>query len=133
MRETIEIIDKAIKHITDQAIDINEPLTTMIEEHLTEICNNEEIANKLLNEKKTLKQLNKNIWNTAKQRKQGNCAYIPDAEIYETVEEYYNIIDTEKNTEQRNKDEKDKEQKQTPIMPVPKKTEKNIINIMDLL
>lgn len=111
-----ELLDKAIAHITEQAMKLDEQLTYMIEEHLTNICTTEQVANKLLDEEKTLEKLNKDIWNLASKRKKGNGAHIPDAEIFEISEKYYGITEEDKN-----------------IKTVNKRQDKKIVNIMDLL
>lgn len=117
-----ELLDKAIAHITDEATKINEQLITMIEEHLTNICTNVAVAQKLLNKDKTLEELSKNIWDEARKRKKGNGAHIPDVEIFKMAEKYYEITEEDKNSTIR----QEKESAQI-------KTNKKIINIMDLI
>lgn len=90
------MIDKAIARITDEMMKENDPLITMIEEHLTEICTTEVVAEKLLREGKTLNGASKVIWAEASKRKQGNGAHIPDAECYEMAEEYFGITEEDK-------------------------------------
>ena len=91
------MIDKAIAHITDQMMQLNQPLVQLIEEHLSEICTTTAVAEKLLNEEKTLKELNDKVWSEARKRKQGNAAYIPESEIFTMSEEYYGITEADKN------------------------------------
>lgn len=117
-----ELIDKAIAHITDEAMKLGDDLSIMIEEHLTNICITEAVANKLLNEEKTLNKLNKNIWDEARKRKNGNGAHIPDAEIFEMAESYYCITEEDKNSIAIHQNHKQ-------VHKEPKK----IVNIMDML
>lgn len=85
------MIDKAIKKITEEAMAINNPVAFGIEEHLTEICTSNSVAMKILAEDKSLKAIYDKVWAEARKRKKGNCAYIPPAEVYAMVEEYYGI------------------------------------------
>lgn len=85
------MIDKAIARVTEEMMKIDDPLAQLVEEHLTEVCITERVAEKLLDPKKTLKEAHKKIWEEARRRKKGNGAYIPDQEIYEMVDEYYGI------------------------------------------
>ena len=85
------MINKAIARITDEMMKIDDPLAQMLEEHLTEICTNEQIAEKLLDPKKTLAKLHGKIWDEARNRKKGNGAYIPDEEIFRIADQYYGI------------------------------------------
>ena len=89
--------NEAIARITDEMMKANDPLIQMLEEHLTKICTNEEIAAKLLAEDKTLKGASSIIWAEAKKRQQGNKAGIPDAECCEIAEEYFGITPGMKN------------------------------------
>lgn len=90
------MIDKAIAKITDEMIKINEDLTNMLEEHLTRICTTEAVAEKLLDDKKSLKELNEKIWEEAQKRRKGKGLYWPDDEICELAEEYYGITEQDK-------------------------------------
>lgn len=85
------MIEKAIARITDEMMKIDDPLAQMLEEHLTEICTTDQVAERLLDPKKTLKKLHTKIWDVARDRKKGNGAYIPDEEIYKMAEDYYQI------------------------------------------
>lgn len=124
-----ELINSAIAHITRQAMEVNNPFATFIEEHLTSICTTEDIANKLLCESKDLKEFCKKQADEMKEKaKKGGaglqCAGLPDAEFCARAESYYNIIGNDKNTGyEKNKEMPKKQEKQ----------EKKIINIMDLL
>ncbi len=111
-----ELIDKAKSCLSQQITDINEPLASMIGEYLIDICTNEIIAEKIINENKTLDKLNKTLWNEAKKRKKGNGAFIPDSEIFIEVEKYFCITEADKNNKVQ-----------------PKKQDKKIVNIMDFI
>ena len=91
-------IDDAIRKITDEAMKINDPVAQGIEEYLTDICTNETVADRLLDPGKNLAEIHKRIWDEAKKRKKGNCAYIPSEEVFQMVRKYYGI-QTEKREE----------------------------------
>ena len=90
------MIDKAIAKITDEMMNLNDPLTQMIEEHLTGICINNKVAGKILQENKNLAELKNQLWREAGKRKSGNGAYIPNSEIYEMAEAYFGITEEDK-------------------------------------
>lgn len=90
------MINKAIAKITDEMMQENDLLITMIEEHLTNICTTEAVAQKLMNEGKTLKACSKVIWAEAEKRKKGRGAHIPDTECYEMAEKYFGITEEDK-------------------------------------
>ena len=90
------MINKAIAHITDQAMKAGDELSRFLEEHLTEICTNERIAEKLLNEEKTLKEINDQMWAKAEKRRKGNFAGIDSRELYDMLESYYEITEADK-------------------------------------
>lgn len=72
-----EIINKAIAHITNQMMqNQDDSAIVAIEEYLTDICKNEVIASKLLNEEKTLKGALKAIENRARKIQKNNRACI---------------------------------------------------------
>ena len=85
------MINKAIAKITDEMMKMDDPLAQMIEEHLTKMCTTQSIAKKLLDPGKTLEGIHKKIWDEARKRQKGNGAFIPDQELYDMVDEYYNI------------------------------------------
>lgn len=87
------MINEAIERITNEMMKLKDPLVQMIEEHLTEICINDHVAEKLLQEDKTLSELKSKIWSEAGRRRNGNGAHIPDSEIYEMAEAYYGITE----------------------------------------
>lgn len=98
------MINKAIAHITDQMMKLNQPLVQLIEEYLTEICTTEAVAEKLLAEGKTLKELNDRMWSEAAKRKTGQGAYIPEPELYAMAEEYYGIAEEDKQKQHKASD-----------------------------
>lgn len=86
--------DKAIAKITEEAMKIDDPMAFAIEEHLTSLCTSDKVAELLLAEDKTLKQVYDKIWAEARKRKKGNCAYIPPEEVFEMVDKYYGLDQT---------------------------------------
>lgn len=105
--------DKAIMKITEEMMSANDSLSVALEEYLTNKIENEEgVAEKILKEGKNLKEIHSQIWEEAKKRKKGNCAYIPDEEVFRMVDEYYELVNH---------------------FNAPEKTDSNIIDITDLL
>ena len=74
---------------------INDPVAIAIEEHLTGLCTSSTIAMKILAEDKSLKTIYDKIWDEARKRRKGNCAYIPPEEVFAMVDEYYDISTSE--------------------------------------
>ena len=68
------MIDKAIKKITEEMMKIDSPLAQGIGEHLTEVCKSNDVAEKLLEESKSLKTLCDNITAEAKKRQKNDVA-----------------------------------------------------------
>ena len=87
------MINKAIARITEEMMKLNDPVAQGIEEYLTGICTSVSVAEKLLDPSKTLSGAYSKVWDEAKKRKKGNCAYIPPEEVYAMVREYYGIED----------------------------------------
>ena len=85
------MINEAIKKITDEMMKINDPVAQGIEEYLTGICTSEAVASCLLDPGKSLQEIHKKVWDEAKRRKKGNCAFIPQEEVYQMVRSYYGI------------------------------------------
>lgn len=83
--------NKAIARITDEAMKIDNPVAFAIEEHLTSLCTTDAVASLLLAEEKTLKGAYDKVWAEARKRKKGNCAYIPEDDVYKMVDDYYGI------------------------------------------
>lgn len=85
------MIDKAIAKITEEMMKIDTPLAQGIEEHLTEICKSEAVAEKILNPEKNLADICKTVTGEAKKRAKDGVAYIPPDEVFRMVDEYYGI------------------------------------------
>lgn len=85
------MINEAIKRITEEMMAIDTPLAQGIEEHLTEACTSEAVAEKLLDPKKSLKGICKDITAEAKKRAKDGVAYIPPEEVFKMVDDYYGI------------------------------------------
>ena len=81
--------DKAIEKITKEAMAINDPVAFGIEEYLTGKCTTNTVAAKILQEDKKLKDAYDKVWAEARKRRKGSSAYIPSAEVYAMVDEYY--------------------------------------------
>ena len=81
--------DKAIAKITDEAMKINDPVAFAIEEYLTDRCQTDSIARKILQEDKKLKDIYDIMWKEATKRKKRRCAFIPPSEGFAMIDEYY--------------------------------------------
>lgn len=96
------MINEAIKKITDEMMAENDPLILMIEEHLTGICTNDRVAEKLLTEGKTIRAVRDQLYAKAKpiaeKNRAGNTggAHISDAECLQAAEDYYGITEEDK-------------------------------------
>ena len=92
-QENKKMKDKAIMKITEEMMSANDSLAVALEEDLTNKIENEDgVAEKILKEGKNLKEIHSKIWEEAKKRKKGNCAYIPDEEVFRMVDEYYELV-----------------------------------------
>jgi len=97
------MINKAIAKITDEMMKLNHPFVNFIEEHLTSICTNEKVAEKLLNENRTLKEFLEKQESDMKKiaQKSGTghqSAGMSDTDFYARAEEYYGITEEDKQT-----------------------------------
>lgn len=90
----MERINEARAKITEESLKIKSALATFIEETINERCTTEEVANKILDGKKTIKDLIHNITNKAKEKAVKNVAAISDEEVKEMVLKYYEIDET---------------------------------------
>ena len=96
------MINEAIKKITDEMMKENDPLVLMIEEHLTGICTNDRVAEKLMAEGKTIKAVRDQLYAKARpiaeKNRIGNAggAHISDAECFQAAEEYFGITEEDK-------------------------------------
>lgn len=89
-----EKINKAIAHITDECKG-NEHLIPF-EEYLTSICTTDDVADKILNESKSLKGCFEKMKSIAQKRAKNNCAYVPPEEGFRIIRDYYGIEDSKK-------------------------------------
>lgn len=96
------MINEAIKKITEEMMKINDPVAQGIEEYLTGICTTESVAQKILDPSKKLEEIHRKVWDEAKRRKKGNCAFIPEGEVYEMVRKYYGIGEETKHKDKVN-------------------------------
>lgn len=87
-------INEARAKITEESLEIKGALATFIEETLNEHCTTEEVANKILDGKKSIKDLINNITNKAKEKAVKNVAAISDEEVKEMVLKYYELDNT---------------------------------------
>lgn len=90
----MERINEARAKITEESLKIKGALATFIEETINERCTTEEVANKILDGKKSIKDLINNITNKAKEKAVKNVAAISDEEVKEMVLKYYEIDET---------------------------------------
>ena len=90
----MEKINEARAKITEESLKIKSALATFIEETVNEHCTTEEVANKILDGKKSIKDLINDITNKAKEKAVNNMAAISDEEVREMVLKYYELDDT---------------------------------------
>ena len=90
----MEKINEARAKITEESLKIKGALATFIEETINERCTTEEVANKILDGKKSIKDLINNIRNKAKEKAVNNMAANSDEEVKEMVLKYYEIDET---------------------------------------
>ena len=67
------------------------------EEYLTSICTSDHVADKLMNEGKSLQGCLNHMREIAKNRAVSGCACIPPEEGFEIIREYYEIGEETKN------------------------------------
>ena len=92
------MINKAIEKITREAMDMNDPFAFFIEDHLTEMCTTNNVAEKLLADDKSIKKIATRIRNQMeKEAKEANPGKrsawwgAPDAKLLKMVDEYYGL------------------------------------------
>ena len=90
----MEKINEARAKITEESLEIKGALATFIEETVNEHCTTEEVANKILDGKKSIKDLINDIRNKAKEKAVNNMAAISDEEVRGMVLKYYEIDET---------------------------------------
>lgn len=91
-----ERTDRAIAKITDEMMKLDDPVARGVEEHLTDICTNDIIAEKLLAENKTVKGACDALWGEANKRRKGGRAFIPLEEAFAIIEKYFGITEDDK-------------------------------------
>ena len=101
------MINKAIEKITKEAMDMGDPFAFFIEEHLTELCTSEAVAQKLLADDKSIKKIATRIRNQMeKEAKEANPGKrsawwgAPDATLLKMVDEYFGLDQTASEPEQ---------------------------------
>lgn len=90
----MERINEARAKITEESLEIKGALATFIEETVNERCTTEEVANKILDGKKSIKDLIDKITKEAKSRAVNSVAAISDEEVKDMVLKYYEIDET---------------------------------------
>lgn len=90
----MEKINEARAKITEESLEIKSALATFIEETINERCTTEEVANKILDGKKSIKDLINDIRNKAKEKAVNNMAAISDEEVRGMVLKYFEIDET---------------------------------------
>ena len=90
------MINKAIEKLTKEMMKLNDSFAQAIEEHLTEICTSDAVAEKILQEGKSLKGACDSIREVAKKNAVGGVGAVSDENAYRMAEEYYEINRAEK-------------------------------------
>lgn len=90
----MERINEARAKITEESLEIKSALATFIEETVNERCTTEEVANKILDGKKSIKDLIDKITKEAKSRAVNSVAAISDEEVKDMVLKHYEIDET---------------------------------------
>jgi hypothetical protein len=98
IKRRLKMKDKAIEKITKEAMELNDPFAFFIEEHLTEMCTSNAVAEKLLAADKSIKQISNKIRSQMeKEAKEANPGKrsawwgAPDAVLLKMVDEYYGL------------------------------------------
>ena len=91
------MIDEARMKLADESSKDNK--ITPLEELLTDMITNDNIAAKILAEGKTLKGAMDMIRQEAKKDAKGGVGYVSDKRAVEIAEEYYGIADTARTSE----------------------------------
>ena len=88
-------INEAIAKLTEEATKAGDPLSIFIEEHLTDKITNEDIANKILDEDKTIAALIKQIKAKAKEQAVNGVGAVSDDDVRKMTDEYFGIDNAE--------------------------------------
>lgn len=89
--------DEAIRKLTEECN--KEPWLVPFEEYLTSICTTPEIAEKILEEGKTLEKAAKGVMEAARKRAVKGAAMLADDEVYTMLRNYFGIELKEKRRE----------------------------------
>lgn len=90
----MERINEARAKITEESLKIKGALATFIEETINERCTTEEVANKILDGKKSIKDLIHKITEEAREDAVNSVGAISDGDVKEMVLKYYELDDT---------------------------------------
>ena len=86
------MIEQAIAKINEEMQkDPSNSYLEIIGQHVIDQCGNENVANAVMNEKKTLAGAMKEVMTVAKTKTHGNYAVLTDDEVFEIVEKYFKI------------------------------------------
>ena len=88
-----DMIDKAIAKLTEEMMELNNPFAQAMEEHLTQLCTNDRIAEKILQEGKSLKAACEKVREKAKKEAVRGIGIVSDQDAYKMVEEYFGITE----------------------------------------
>ena len=72
------------------------------EEYLTNICTNDKVAECILKEDRSLKKAVDKVREVARKRAVGGTGWVPDAEAYHIIQDYYGITEDDLNTRTSN-------------------------------
>lgn len=90
----MEKINEARAKITEESLEIKSALATFIEETINERCTTEEVANKILDGKKSIKDLIHKITEEAMKDAVNSVGAISDGDVKEMVLKYYELEET---------------------------------------
>lgn len=86
------MIDRAIKKLTEEMMQMDTPFAIAIEEHLTGVCKTQAVAEKILDPDKSLEGACEYIEDQARKQVSGHgTAVISDQDGYRMAEEYFDI------------------------------------------
>lgn len=92
--------NEAIAKITEESMKLGDPLSRQIEEHLTEICITDAIADKILGKTDLIKQLGEKLTKVAKDKAKKTSGssfyYMSPLEAYQLIEEFCGITAEDK-------------------------------------
>ena len=88
---TRKMIDDAVAKITDEMMKIDDPLAQGIEEHLTEICTDANVAERILDPNKKLSEIHKKIYDEARKQANNGKTVMRSDIVFKMVDDYYGI------------------------------------------